>query len=171
MPSLWTRTAGSRLRTNVVSLYRNRNRPVNAQASKFETYTRLTTVAYVQSKRLKRPNIGLINSCPGGRKQTNEYDFETPYRKVTDGVVTDQTYLSAIEEGTTLSLRKNIQPDDEGHFVKIWLPAVAKANCLFPVKNIDQHGRSAPAGGIRWCVPDPCLEHDDANQALMGANM
>lgn len=46
------------------------------------------------------PNIGLINSL-SVYAQTNEYGFlETPYRKVTDGVVTDEIhYLSAIEEG------------------------------------------------------------------------
>ncbi len=44
------------------------------------------------------PNIGLINSL-SVYAQTNEYGFlETPYRKVTDGVVTDEIhYLSAIE--------------------------------------------------------------------------
>ncbi len=53
------------------------------------------------------PNIGLINSL-SVYAQTNEYGFlETPYRKVTDGVVTDEIhYLSAIEEATTLSLRR-----------------------------------------------------------------
>ncbi len=73
---------------------------MSAQASKFETYTRPTTVAYVRSKRLEGPNIGLINSL-SVYAQTNEYGFlETPYRKVTDGVVTDEIhYLSAIEEG------------------------------------------------------------------------
>ncbi|MGC6746059.1 hypothetical protein ACP0HM_25215 [Escherichia coli] len=51
------------------------------QASKFETYTRLTTVAYVQSKTPEGPNIGLINSL-SVYAQTNEYGFlETPYRK------------------------------------------------------------------------------------------
>ncbi|MCZ5115551.1 hypothetical protein O5833_29010, partial [Escherichia coli] len=46
------------------------------------------------------PNIGLINSL-SVYAQTNESGFlETPYRTVTDGVVTDEIhYLSAIEEG------------------------------------------------------------------------
>lgn len=81
---------------------------MNVQASKFETYTRLTMVAYVQSKPLKVRNIGLINSL-SVYAQTNEYGFlETPYRKVTDGVVTDEIhYLSAIEEGNYVIARAN----------------------------------------------------------------
>lgn len=50
--------------------------------------------------------------------QTNEYGFlETPYRKVTDGVVTDEIhYLSAIEEGNyVIAGRTQL---DEGHFVE-----------------------------------------------------
>lgn len=54
------------------------------------------------------PNIGLINSL-SVYAQTNEYGFlETPYRKVTDGVVTDEIhYLSAIEEGNYVIARAN----------------------------------------------------------------
>lgn len=53
------------------------------------------------------PNIGLINSL-SVYAQTNEYGFlETPYRKVTDGVVTDEIhYLSAIEEGNYVIARR-----------------------------------------------------------------
>ncbi len=65
------------------------------------------------------PNIGLINSL-SVYAQTNEYGFlETPYRKVTDGVVTDEIhYLSAIEEGNYVIARANSNPDEEGHFVE-----------------------------------------------------
>lgn len=44
--------------------------------------------------------------------QTNEYGFlETPYRKVTDGVVTDEIhYLSAIEEGNYVIAQANSNP-------------------------------------------------------------
>ncbi|MEQ7112138.1 DNA-directed RNA polymerase subunit beta, partial [Enterobacter cloacae] len=54
------------------------------------------------------PNIGLINSL-SVYAQTNEYGFlETPYRKVTDGVVTDEIhYLSAIEEGNYVIAQAN----------------------------------------------------------------
>ncbi len=65
------------------------------------------------------PNIGLINSL-SVYAQTNEYGFlETPYRKVTDGVVTDEIhYLSAIEEGNYVIARANSNLDEEGHFVE-----------------------------------------------------
>ncbi len=65
------------------------------------------------------PNIGLINSL-SVYAQTNEYGFlETPYRKVTDGVVTDEIhYLSAIEEGNYVIAQANSNLDDEGHFVE-----------------------------------------------------
>ncbi|WP_242414281.1 hypothetical protein, partial [Acinetobacter baumannii] len=63
------------------------------------------------------PNIGLINSL-SVYAQTNEYGFlETPYRKVTDGVVTDEIhYLSAIEEGNYVIAQANSNLDEEGHF-------------------------------------------------------
>lgn len=73
---------------------------------KFETYTRPTTAACAQSKRRKSPNIGLINSL-SVLAQTNEYGFlETPYRRVRDGVVTDEiNYLSAIEGNFVIARR------------------------------------------------------------------
>ncbi|SQC18783.1 DNA-directed RNA polymerase subunit beta [Klebsiella pneumoniae] len=65
------------------------------------------------------PNIGLINSL-SVYAQTNEYGFlETPYRKVTDGVVTDEIhYLSAIEEGNYVIAQANSNLDENGHFVE-----------------------------------------------------
>nr|CGE12404.1 DNA-directed RNA polymerase subunit beta [Salmonella enterica subsp. enterica serovar Typhi] len=60
------------------------------------------------------PNIGLINSL-SVYAQTNEYGFlETPYRRVVDGVVTDEIhYLSAIEEGNYVIAQANSNLDDE----------------------------------------------------------
>ncbi|XPE57952.1 hypothetical protein ACNKHQ_23540 [Shigella flexneri] len=57
------------------------------------------------------PNIGLINSL-SVYSQTNEYGFlETPYRKVIDGVITDEVdYLSAIEEGKYVIAQANARP-------------------------------------------------------------
>ncbi|MFP3457609.1 transporter substrate-binding domain-containing protein, partial [Psychrobacter sp. SIMBA_152] len=54
------------------------------------------------------PNIGLINSL-STYARTNDYGFlETPYRKVVDGVVTDEVdYLSAIEEGQFVIAQAN----------------------------------------------------------------
>jgi DNA-directed RNA polymerase subunit beta len=61
------------------------------------------------------PNIGLINSL-AVYARTNQYGFlETPYRRVTDGRVTDQIdYLSAIEEGQYVIAQANAALDSDG---------------------------------------------------------
>ena len=60
------------------------------------------------------PNIGLINSL-SVYARTNEYGFlETPYRKVVDGIVTDEVdYLSAIEEGEFVIAQANVAVDEK----------------------------------------------------------
>jgi DNA-directed RNA polymerase beta subunit len=65
------------------------------------------------------PNIGLINSL-AVYARTNEYGFlETPYRKVVDGLVTQQVdYLSAIEEGTFVIAQASVPVDDNGRLVE-----------------------------------------------------
>src|SRR5450830_1261030 len=91
------------------------------------------------------PNIGLINSL-ALYARLNEYGFlETPYRKVVDSKITNQIdYLSAIEEGeSTLLSAERVQYMD-----------VSPAQIV-----------SVAASLV------PFLEHDDANRALMGANM
>ncbi|HMC04211.1 MAG TPA: DNA-directed RNA polymerase subunit beta, partial [Actinomycetota bacterium] len=120
------------------------------------------------------PNIGLIGSL-ASYARVNRFGFtETPYRKVVAGQVTDETeYLAA---------------DDEDRFV------IAQANAA-----VDEHGRflddrvlvRSRRGEVEFVSPDrvdymdvspkqivsvgtaliPFLEHDDANRALMGANM
>ena len=61
------------------------------------------------------PNIGLINSL-AVYARTNEYGFlETPYRKVTNGKVTDEVeFLSAIEEGEYVIAQANSPLDKDG---------------------------------------------------------
>ena len=63
------------------------------------------------------PNIGLINSL-AVYSRTNEYGFlETPYRRVIDGVVTDEiNYLSAIDESEFVIAQANSNLDDDGRF-------------------------------------------------------
>jgi DNA-directed RNA polymerase subunit beta len=120
------------------------------------------------------PNIGLIGSL-ASYARVNKFGFtETPYRKVVSGQVTDETeYLAA---------------DDEDRYV------IAQANAA-----VDEHGRFSEdrvlvrsrRGEVEFVSPDrvdymdvspkqivsvgtaliPFLEHDDANRALMGANM
>ena len=54
--------------------------------------------------------------CPCTYAQTNEYGFlETPYRRVVDGVVTDEIhYLSAIEEGNYVIAQANTNLNEPG---------------------------------------------------------
>ncbi|MGA0187757.1 MAG: DNA-directed RNA polymerase subunit beta, partial [Burkholderiaceae bacterium] len=65
------------------------------------------------------PNIGLINSL-ALYARLNEYGFlETPYRKVVNGVVTDQIeYLSAIEEGRYVIAQANAEMDAKGRLLE-----------------------------------------------------
>ena len=121
------------------------------------------------------PNIGLIGSL-ASYARINKYGFvETPYRKVVKGKVTDQIdYLTADEEDRYVVAQANAPIDAKtGKFV----------NPLVLVR--------AKGGEVREIAPDavdymdvsprqivslsaaliPFLEHDDANRALMGANM
>src|SRR5690606_6784781 len=61
------------------------------------------------------PNIGLINSL-ASYARTNEYGFlETPYRRVVDGVVTDDIiYVSAIEESDYVIAQASVPTDAKG---------------------------------------------------------
>lgn len=75
------------------------------------------------------PNIGLINSLSAFAR-CNEYGFlETPYRRVVDGVVTDEVdYLSAIEEGQFVIAQANAALTEEGGFADELITARQKVN-------------------------------------------
>jgi DNA-directed RNA polymerase subunit beta len=119
------------------------------------------------------PNIGLINSLAVFAR-TNRYGFlETPYRKVVDGQVTDEIeYLSAIEENEYVIAQANAQRDDKG---KITVPFVAcrfqGESMLRPPSEIHFMDVSPMQTVSVAAALVPFLEHDDANRALMGANM
>ncbi|MFB9630222.1 DNA-directed RNA polymerase subunit beta, partial [Nonomuraea helvata] len=120
------------------------------------------------------PNIGLIGylACFG---RLNAFGFvETPYRKVVDGTVTDQIdYLTADEEDRYVKAQANSALNPDGTF--------AEARVLVRTKGGEtEYVRSAEVDYIdvspRQMVSVatamiPFLEHDDANRALMGANM
>ena len=118
------------------------------------------------------PNIGLINSL-STYARVNEFGFiETPYRVVKDGRVTDKIdYLTADQEEGKVIAQANAEIDDKGHFVgKVtvrqdgnFLEVAASEVHLMDVS--PKQVISIAAGMI------PFLEHDDANRALMGANM
>ena len=119
------------------------------------------------------PNIGLINSL-SVYARTNDYGFlETPYRKVADGQVTDEVeYLSAIEEGRYVIAQANAKTDEKGRLVNE-LVSCRHAN-EFTLASPDrvQFMDVSPKQIMSVAAAlVPFLEHDDANRALMGANM
>ncbi|MEQ8798956.1 MAG: DNA-directed RNA polymerase subunit beta [Salinisphaeraceae bacterium] len=119
------------------------------------------------------PNIGLINSL-SVYARTNDYGFlETPYRRVADGQVTDEVeYLSAIEEGRYVIAQANAKTDEKGRLVNE-LVSCRHAN-EFTLASPDrvQFMDVSPKQIMSVAAAlVPFLEHDDANRALMGANM
>ena len=119
------------------------------------------------------PNIGLINSL-AAYARTNQYGFlETPYRKVTDGRVSDEIeYLSAIDEAEYVIAQANSAVDESGRLVEDSVD----------VRHMNEFTKAAPEKIDYMDVSPkqlvsvaaalvPFLEHDDANRALMGTNM
>lgn len=119
------------------------------------------------------PNIGLINSLASFAR-TNSYGFlETPYRKVVDGVITDDVeYLSAIEEGRYVIAQANIEVDADGRMAEEQIACRHKGESTFMRAADVQYMDVSPQQIISVAASlIPFLEHDDANRALMGANM
>jgi DNA-directed RNA polymerase subunit beta len=119
------------------------------------------------------PNIGLINSL-ATYARTNNYGFlESPYRKVVDGVVTNQIeYLSAIDEANYVIAQASAPLTANGEF----------DGELVDVRHQNEFTKTAPENVNFMDVSPkqvvsvaasliPFLEHDDANRALMGSNM
>ena len=119
------------------------------------------------------PNIGLINSL-SMFAQTNEYGFlETPYRRIEDGIVTDEVdFLSAIEEGNFVIAQANAELNAENRLVEDLVPCRYKNEfTLMPADKV-QYMDVAPQQIVSVAAAlIPFLEHDDANRALMGSNM
>jgi len=119
------------------------------------------------------PNIGLINSL-ALYAQLNEYGFlETPYRRVEGGRVTDQIdYLSAIEEGKYIIAQANAALAKDGRLTDELVSARERGESMFVGPERVQYMDVAPAQIVSVAASlVPFLEHDDANRALMGANM
>ncbi|MFZ9790406.1 MAG: DNA-directed RNA polymerase subunit beta [Candidatus Nanopelagicales bacterium] len=120
------------------------------------------------------PNIGLIGSLSSFAR-VNEFGFiETPYRKVNKGKVTNQiSYLTADEEDRHVIAQANTPLNDDGTFAEDRVLVRRKGgevDFILPeeVDFMDVSPRQV------WSVATamiPFLEHDDANRALMGANM
>ena len=119
------------------------------------------------------PNIGLINSL-ALYAHTNEYGFmETPYRRVDAGHVTDQIdYLSAIEEGKYVIAQANAELDKKGKLTDELVSCRFKGEFELKEPQEVQYMDVAPGQIVSVAASlIPFLEHDDANRALMGANM
>ncbi|RUO30638.1 DNA-directed RNA polymerase subunit beta [Aliidiomarina sedimenti] len=119
------------------------------------------------------PNIGLINSL-SSFSRSNEYGFlETPYRRVENGVVTDEVdYLSAIEEGKYIIGQANIALTDDGAIEEDLVPCRHQGEFTLTSKEQVQYMDVSPQQIVSIAAAlIPFLEHDDANRALMGSNM
>jgi DNA-directed RNA polymerase subunit beta len=119
------------------------------------------------------PNIGLINSL-AVYARTNSYGFlETPYRKVANSKVTDKVdYLSAIEEGDHVIAQANSPLDKHGAFIEDFVSCRFRGESeLRPAAEVDYMDVSPMQTVSVAAALVPFLEHDDANRALMGANM
>ena len=119
------------------------------------------------------PNIGLINSL-ALYARTNDYGFmETPYRKVGDSHVTDEIeYLSAIEEGNFIIAQANAELDKKGKLTDGLVSCRHKGEFELKAPAEVQYMDVAPGQIVSVAASlIPFLEHDDANRALMGANM
>ncbi|MBO1925177.1 DNA-directed RNA polymerase subunit beta [Thiomicrorhabdus sp. 6S3-12] len=119
------------------------------------------------------PNIGLINTLAIYAK-TNEYGFlETPYRKVVDGKVTEEIeYVSAIDEAQFVIAQASANLDADGKFVDNLVSARHQNEfTLSSSADVDYMDVSPKQIVSVAAALIPFLEHDDANRALMGANM
>ncbi|MGF1691510.1 DNA-directed RNA polymerase subunit beta [Photobacterium kagoshimensis] len=119
------------------------------------------------------PNIGLINSL-SAFAQCNPYGFlETPYRKVVDGKVSEEIeYLSAIEEGQYVIAQANAALNEDGSFADELITARQKGDSGLHPRDHVQYMDVATNQVVSVAASlIPFLEHDDANRALMGANM
>jgi len=120
------------------------------------------------------PNIGLINNLATYAK-VNEYGFiTTPYRRVKNGVINndDIRYLTADEENNYVIAQANVKQDDSGKILEETVISRYKGDDIIAnVQDVDYIDVSPKQifSIATSCIP--FLENDDANRALMGANM
>jgi len=120
------------------------------------------------------PNIGLIGSLASFAR-INAFGFiETPYRRVVNGKVTDKIdYLTASEEDDFVVAQANAPLTSDAHFAEPRVLARKKGGevDLIPTEQIGYMDVSPRQMVSVATSLIPFLEHDDANRALMGANM
>lgn len=119
------------------------------------------------------PNIGLISSL-AIHSRVNELGFlETPYRKVENGVVTNQIdYLSAEQEDEFILIPASTLVDKNGHILEQKIRARKLGDfVMVDAKEVNYMDISTDQITSAASALIPFLEHDDANRALMGSNM
>ncbi|MFT5703342.1 MAG: DNA-directed RNA polymerase subunit beta [Rickettsiales bacterium] len=118
-------------------------------------------------------NIGLINSL-ATFAHVNEYGFiETPYRRVINGMITDEVrYLSALEESEYTVGQSRLPTDSKGKITAELVSARRNGEFLMvspdKIDFVDVSTKQLVSIGTTLI---PFLENDDANRALMGSNM
>jgi DNA-directed RNA polymerase subunit beta len=121
------------------------------------------------------PNIGLIGSLASFAR-INSFGFiETPYRRVSNGKVSNDKidYLTASEEDEYVVAQANAPLGSDGRFVEAKV-LVRKKGGEVELVDADQvdYMDVSPRQMVSVATSlIPFLEHDDANRALMGANM
>ncbi|MGC8464339.1 MAG: DNA-directed RNA polymerase subunit beta, partial [Acidimicrobiales bacterium] len=137
------------------------------------------------------PNIGLIGAL-ASYARVNEHGFiETPYRKVHQGRVSDEVvYLAADEEEEFIIAQASAKLDGEGNFVedRVLVRRAPQGAVVRVGANAVSYGSTSEVDVVAPSEVDlmdispkqiisvstsliPFIEHDDANRALMGANM
>ncbi|MHA1558886.1 MAG: DNA-directed RNA polymerase subunit beta [Alphaproteobacteria bacterium] len=119
------------------------------------------------------PNIGLINSL-ATYAHVNKYGFiESLYKKVVDGVVTDEiVYLTALEERRYIIAQANVVLDENSRIVDELVTCRKNTECgIFPRSEVDLMDVSSKQLVSVASALVPFLENDDASRALMGSNM
>ncbi len=120
------------------------------------------------------PNIGLIGSL-STYARVNPFGFvETPYRKVTNGKVTEEIdYLTADEEDEHVIAQANAPLTADGTYAEARVLVRRKGGEVeyIPAAEVDYMDVSPRQMVSVATAMIPFLEHDDANRALMGSNM
>ena len=120
------------------------------------------------------PNIGLIGSLATYARVTPFGFIETPYRKVLDGKVSDRIdYLTADEEDEHIIAQANAPLTEDSHFAEARVLVRRRGGEVeyIPAEEVDYMDVSPRQMVSVATAMIPFLEHDDANRALMGANM
>ncbi len=122
------------------------------------------------------PNIGLISSLCVYAKINNLGFIETPYRKVENAQVdlsdNGVVYMTAEDEENLVVAQGNALLDDNGHFVRSKIKSRLEADFpLVPQNDVNLMDVAPQQIASIAAALIPFLEHDDANRALMGANM